>query len=100
MELEDLIAYCRADRRVCPMPMLWDKLWKLLPDRHRVQGGWSPPLPLVLAAWETTSDGQKRERLETHVRWARDHGVLAQAEALILSLKDTDWRTERGEWGA
>ena len=79
MELEDLIAYCRADGRVCPMPMLWDTCWKLLPDRQRVQGGWSPPLPLILAAWDTTSDTQKPDCLASHFRWARDHGVLANA---------------------
>jgi hypothetical protein len=100
MEFEDLLAYCRANRRVCPMPILWQDLWKLLPGRRRVDGGWSPPLPLVLAAWETTTDEQKRERLATHLEWARDHRVLPRVAALILSLKDEDWRTELGDWGA
>jgi len=53
--VENLIEYCRANDRVCPL-----KLWKKLP--HRVQtsgGGWEPPLPLILAAWLTRQRFQK-----------------------------------------
>ena len=45
-----LIAYCRENSRVCPMPQRWNALWELLPNRKRVGGGWEPPLPLILAA--------------------------------------------------
>lgn len=42
---DTLIAYCRENNRVCPMPQRWNALWELLPDRARVGGGWEPPLP-------------------------------------------------------
>jgi len=47
---ESLIAYCRENSRVCPVPQRWNALWELLPDRKRVGGGWEPALPLILAA--------------------------------------------------
>lgn len=98
--LDDLLAHCRAGGRVCPMPLVWKQIWEMLPERQRTGGDWSPPLPLVLAAWETTTDEQKRERLTTHIRWAAEHGAFDQVAALILGLRDRDWRTERGDWGA
>jgi hypothetical protein len=53
--LKELLEYVGSNNRVCPQPQKWDELWKLLPDRKRVGGGWDPPLPLILAAWWHTS---------------------------------------------
>lgn len=51
---DSLISYSREKSRVCPMPMQWDALWNLLPNRKRVGSGWEPALPLILAAWHDT----------------------------------------------
>ena len=34
--VERLIAYCRENNRVCPLPPLWNQLWEMLPNRTRV----------------------------------------------------------------
>jgi hypothetical protein len=49
--VENLVAYCRVNDRVCPLPPLWNDLWEMLPNRARVGAGWQPPPPLILAAW-------------------------------------------------
>jgi hypothetical protein len=47
-DAQTLIAYSREHQRVCPQPQRWQALWEMLPDRRQVDGGWSPPLPLIL----------------------------------------------------
>lgn len=58
---EGLMAYCRANARVCPMPQRWSALWELLPNRTRVGAGWQPPLPLILGAWDVTFETLNRD---------------------------------------
>jgi hypothetical protein len=48
--VESLVAFCRENDRVCPLPLLWNELWEMLPNRSQVGVGWQPPLPLILAA--------------------------------------------------
>lgn len=67
---ESLIAYCRENSHVCPMPQRWSALWELLPDRTRVGGGWQPPVPLILAAWNDTPGMLKMLRLAERIEWA------------------------------
>ena len=43
-----LIAFCRTNNRVCPMPRNWNALFEMLPNRKRTALGWEPPLPLIL----------------------------------------------------
>ncbi len=93
-ELEDLLAFSQAERRVCPQPQRWNELWELLPERKRVGAGWEPSLPLILGAWWHTSDGEKRERFLSHIRWASEHGELSKVAALIKSLGPEQWHHE------
>jgi hypothetical protein len=93
--LEELVAEATKDRRVCPQPMVWNRLWELLPDRRRVGVGWEPPLPLILAAWWEASDGDKRSRFHSHLRWACDHGAVESVANLLISMRLEDWHTER-----
>ena len=95
--VESLIAYCRENRRVCPQPTLWNELWEILPGRRRVGSGWEPPLPLILAAWHTTSALSKMLRLEEHIRWAEENGALETVAAFVHGLPEEDWN-HIGEW--
>jgi hypothetical protein len=88
---ERLIAYCRENSRICPMPQQWNKLWELLPDRRRVGGGWEPALPLILAAWHDTSGMQKMLRLAEHIEWAAEHGALGSVAVYLRGLSEEDW---------
>jgi hypothetical protein len=88
---ESLIAYCRENSRICPVPERWDALWKMLPERRRVGGGWEPPLPLILAAWHDTPDMLKMLRLREHVEWAAEHGALDSVAGYLRGLREDDW---------
>ena len=90
--LDELLAYARDDQRVCPRPEQWNRLWQMLPDRHRLaNGGWEPPAPLILAAWSATSTLAKMARLEEHIRYASDHGVLPQVDRYLRGLAKEEW---------
>jgi hypothetical protein len=88
---ECLIAYCRENNRVCPLPPLWNKLWEMLPNRSRVGGGWSPPSPLILAAWHDTPAILKMVRLAEHIQWAEQHGALDSVSTFLRGLREVDW---------
>lgn len=75
--LDDLLAYCREDRRVCPTAHLWNRMWHMMPGKVLAPGGrWSPPPPLILAAWHFTTPIEKAARFEEHLCWASEHGCL------------------------
>ncbi|WP_148207344.1 hypothetical protein [Paramagnetospirillum magneticum] len=88
----ELIAYVKANGRICPMPDPWNALFNLLPNRRQLaSGGWMPPLPLILAAWWLATPSSKRRCLEEHIRWAVDHGALAEIDAYLRGIPESDW---------
>jgi len=89
--LSALMAYVVEEQRVCPQPQIWNRLFNLLPERRRVGNGWEPPLPLILAAWDNTSDLEKRERFHLHIRWAADHGAFDQINQFVRALPSEHW---------
>ncbi len=91
--LEEIIATAAKAGRVCPQPDEWHRLWELLPNRRKKGLGWEPSLPLILAAWDHTSDAEKRERFHLHLRWAKEHGSLGEVASFIASLKPEEWHT-------
>ena len=98
--VEALVLFCRENGRVCPLPMPWNRLWELLPERERVDGGgWKPALPLILGAWAHTSSAAKAQRLLEHIEWADAHGVLEAADRFLRDLPESDW-LHIGEWPA
>ncbi len=86
-----LLLYAKKDGRICPLPQIWNELFDLLPNRRRVGNGWEPPLPLILAAWDHSSDLEKRERFLLHIQWAADHGALDQANQFIRAIPPPGW---------
>lgn len=93
--LEDLFDYCRIGGRICPAPQQWNRLYQLLPGRFTPGG---PRPPLILSAWWQASDAAKARRFEEHLRYAAEHGVLAQVDAFVRSLPDGDWHCEGKPW--
>lgn len=89
--LDDLLAYCQADGRVCPQPQRWNELWQLLPDIRRKDAGYEPSAPLILAAWWESSDEEKQDRLAVHVRWAQTHGALDAVSKFLRGLPEKEW---------
>ena len=86
-----LVVYAREDGRICPQPQTWNRLFELLPDKRRVGNGWEPPLPLILAAWDHSTDLEKRERFFLHIRWAADHGALDRVNQFIRAIPPSGW---------
>jgi hypothetical protein len=89
--LNELMEYVSSDGRVCPLPTRWKELWELLPGRRRVGDGWEPALPLILAAWSSTSASAKMHRLQEHIRYAEEHGALEQVDRFLRALPEAEW---------
>ncbi len=89
--VEGLLAYCRENRRVCPMPTKWHELHQSLPNRqHLGIGAWEPANPLILAGWSAPDDA-KRERLKEHIEWAHRFGALEATGTFLRALREEDW---------
>ena len=86
-----LIAFCRENKRICPLPIHWDRLWPSLPDRMQIDGRWLPPAPLILAAWSEASPVAKALRLEEHIVWASAHSGLEGVATFLHRLREEDW---------
>jgi hypothetical protein len=77
------------------MPGEWNKLWELLPNRHRNDsGGWNPPLPLILAAWDHATGLEKMLRLRQHINYAAENGALADVDDFLRNLRPDQWLVE------
>ena len=89
--LSTLLEYVRQNGRVCPQPRRWTELWEMLPNRRRIGGGWEPPLPLILAAWWSSTASMKTQRLADHIRHADAYGRLADINHYLRGLCEEDW---------
>ena len=89
---EDLAAYCQENGKVCPQPQSWNHLYSLLSNKvQKPSGGWTPPLPLILAAWHEASDHEKHARLMEHLSWANAHGDLERIDRFVRGLPEEKW---------
>ena len=88
--LEQLLEYCRAEERVCPQPQQWNRFFQTLPAVRRIGVGFEPAAPLILAAWWESSDDEKKQRLELHVRWADKHGALEKIDEFLRGLPESE----------
>ncbi len=87
----ELVRYAMENGRICPQPIPWDEMWKMLPNRRKEGKRWLPAVPLILAAWWVATDEQKAERFHLHIRWAVEHGALTKVEAFLKNLDEEDW---------
>lgn len=94
LQLQALLGHCTANDRVCPLPVEWNRIWKLIPE----DDGREPKLllirpgpPLILAAWWYTTDEQKQGRLDLQLRWAFEMDVLDRVDHAIRQLQEDDW---------
>jgi hypothetical protein len=89
--VEELLRCCRENGRICPRPQQWNELYQLLVKTAPTVVSQKPRLPLILAAWSETSDQEKQERLEQHVRWAYDHATFDPVAKYLRSLPEDKW---------
>ena len=89
--LKDALEEASKSNRVCPMPMRWNQLYELLPNRQRKGAGWEPALPLILAAWHEAPSLFKALRFKEHLEWAVSQGAIDQIYDFMVSLSESDW---------
>ena len=89
--VQTLIAFCRENSPVCPMPQRWSALWDLLPNRTRTGAGGQPPLPLIVGAWDDTPEMLKMLRLAEQIEWAADYGGLGPVDRFLRALPEHEW---------
>ena len=89
--VDRLIAYCRENNRICPLPTGWLQLWEMLPERRRAGDAWEPEFPLILSAWHEMPAMLKMVRLAEHIKWAEKHNALPKVEAFLRGLREDEW---------
>ena len=89
--LDDLLAYVRAESRICPMPQHWDRLWKMLPRCPQYARPSEPHAPLILAGWTYSTNADKAERLAYHIRWAHEREAFEAVNTYLRSLPADAW---------
>lgn len=89
--LLQIIKLCESNNRVCPNSDKWNGLWQLLKNKKRDGNSWIPSLPLILAAWNFSSDSSKKERLIEHFKWAEKQNQLDEIFQYLITLKESDW---------
>jgi hypothetical protein len=90
--VDRLIAYCRENNRVCPLPKAWQQLWEMMPEKKQIIDAWEPAVPLIGAAWYETPAMLKMARLAEHIQWAAKHSALAEVAAFLRGLRENDWQ--------
>jgi hypothetical protein len=99
-KLKKLLKFVTSEGRILPSTNLWNQLWEMLPNRKRLpNGGWEPPLPLILAAWHTTSHLSKINRLREHLEYANQNHVLDEVDKFLRSLELENWLVIPNEAG-
>jgi hypothetical protein len=90
-QIKELIEYSSANNRVCPLPYLWNELWKMIPERKETVNGWEPPAPLILGAWYNTPASLKILSLTDQIEYAAEHGGFKQVDDFLRGLKEEEW---------
>jgi len=87
---EKLWNYCTSKKRVIPED--WNQLYQMLNNKKQnLNGSWSPPLPLILAAWHHTSPIEKQLRFKEHIKWAFDNKQGDEIGKYLRSLHEEEW---------
>ena len=93
--IEEMLGSMDVAGRIWPVPQHWDAVWKMLPERTMDGSGhWQPKLPLILSGWWHSSDAEKRNRFESHLRWGDAHGALTDIANYLNALQPAAWHTE------
>jgi hypothetical protein len=92
---DQLLDYCKSKKRICPMPMYWNRLYSMLPNKKFDGTNWQPASPLILAAWDNSSVDDKRHRLQEHILWADDHDAIFVIDGYLRGLSNDQWYYER-----
>ena len=103
-ELRALLAHLEGQGVVCPLPIPWEKLCKLMRAAKIMQA--HPKVnctetrlknPLILAGWGA-SDLDKWERFQYHLEEAEKLGILSLVKAFLDKLEPAEFLMTRGDY--
>ncbi len=83
--VDELLRYVRENSRICPMPEHWQEVYRMLPE-----GAGKPAVPLIPAA-EDSPALFRMLRLEEHIRYADQEGVLIEVAQYLRKLDEPAW---------
>ena len=88
MTVDELKKYVTSNKRICPMPLVWNKFLDILEIKEKMR----PHLiPLILNGW-TASDLEKRKRILAQIDYAsKNKDCFEKLEKFILNIKNDDW---------
>lgn len=82
--VENLIAFCSQNNRVCPVLDQWEIMHRLLPlGMNR----WPVPPPQ-----SATNDAERRALLREHIERAEESGGLNNIGTFLRNLQEDQWR--------
>jgi hypothetical protein len=84
---EDVLQLARRNNRVCPKPLVWQRLFDWLPNK----GAQLPQVPATRAEWEQMPALEKSRRLREHIEWAAMQGVLQKVHDGLKALPEERW---------
>ncbi|HET8745071.1 MAG TPA: hypothetical protein VFM98_05675 [Ramlibacter sp.] len=85
--VDDVLAIARSNNRVCPKPLVWQRLYDWLPNKSEQLA----PVPASRAEWDQLPPLQKRSRLREHIEWAAVQGVLQKVHDALKALPEQRW---------
>ena len=88
MTVDELKKYVTTNKRICPMPLVWNNFLDILGIKEKM-----PPhlIPLILNGW-FSSDLEKRKRVLAQIEYAsKNKDCFEKLEKFILNIKDDEW---------
>ena len=88
MTVDELKKYVTSEKRICPMPLIWNEFLDILNIKNTM-----PPnlIPLILNGW-FASDLSKRNRLLAQIDYAsKDEVMFKKLAEFVLEIKKKDW---------
>lgn len=89
--LGDVMAICRTNDRICPLPAVWEKMYLCLPVERRGATIVRAPFPIERRRWNLVSDLLKQERLREQFLWADARGGLFGVQRFLAEMREPEW---------
>jgi len=87
LAVDDVLQEVRRNNRVCPKPLVWQRLYEWLPNK----GPQLAAVPATRVEWDRLSPLEKRTRLREHIEWAAVQGVLHKLHEALQRLPEDRW---------